>query len=298
MNNNSEKETMNANPLPVAAGSINFNNNAAHVVPAAVDESYRMDLSAQEIQWARQIKTAIQADAELDTVSDYACAQLAIIEENNTERALERARHMQHLKEEYGIRDDYQDGSQRILETLHLFPEVFLSFAMNVREGNYCFVYDISKFEIHNLTKRLGGFEIFLCGGFYMCHAMSMDLEAIRRGNVLICDCGGFDWHKNINLKATRRIWTELLGQYPFQYQKIKYFNSGFFINMINSLKKRFLPREITDKIESGCKFDGRLCDFYLQPTVEAATERLHYRLSECLKQRYEHEANFSLPKD
>lgn len=100
-----------------------------------------------------------------------------------------------------------------------------------------------------------------------------------------------------MDFKTCRKVWTELLVVYPVKYQKMKYFNSGIFMNILQSLKRRFLPDHITDKIETGCKVYGhqRLGDIYLVPTVEEANLRNMMRFSDALEMRYRNETKFRL---
>lgn len=67
------------------------------------EEDNRTMLSEQEISWALNIKRVIESHPELDSLSDYAYAQLALIVKDNIQEAVERTQHMQCFREEYDI---------------------------------------------------------------------------------------------------------------------------------------------------------------------------------------------------
>ena len=183
-----------------------------------------------------------------------------------------------------------------IPEMIFLMKGVFLTFAYNQQDGNYCLAYDLSAADISQFRKRANGFEVGLCGGYYFSQAFICDFTAIRSGIIFMAECKDFDWTKNMDIGAFRRFWGELMAVYPFQIQKVKYFNSGFFINMINSLKKKFLPREITNRMEYGIQIEGKLGDMFLTPTPEEARARTILRFEQNLLIRYHNEATFRLP--
>ena len=253
-------------------------------------------LTQQELQWAWDIKLAIEADAEIDNRPDFCYAQLALHDQGNVPAALERAMHLQQLREEYKLLDNFQDGSRWVKELIFLMQGVFLSFSYNQRDGNYCLIYDLGALDISKFQKNSNGFEVCFSGGYYFCQAMTCDIQAIRNGIIFMAECSEFDWRKNMDIGTFRRFWSELMAVYPYKIQKVKYFNSGVFINMINSLKKRFLPREITERMEYGCKFEGSLRDTFLVPTLEQAMLRMLFRFEENLLKRYHNERTYELP--
>ena len=218
------------------------------------------------------------------------------MDHGNVEASLERARHMQAFREEYKIQDTLSDGKHWLAELLQLHQGSFLSFSYNHQDGNYCLIYDLAAVDLGVFKRHPRGYEITFSGGYYFCHGLSPDFDSMRRGVIFMAECKDYDWKKNLDITAVRRFWSELMAVYPFRYQKVKYFNSGMFLNLINSLKKKFLPQNITDKMEYGCKFDGRLSDVYLVPSVEAATTRIRLRMEDSLQRRYHHEATFRLP--
>ena len=279
------------------------------------DDPMRMEFQTpEERDLARKIRTALQSTPEIDNLSDYYCAQLAIATTANAadqgmahdsdeheemgiiRGAVHTAQHLQDLKEQYDIRDTQEDGHRSIRDLLKLVgPSVFLAFSFHSIGGNYCVIYDISQVKQERLKSQRDATEIFIRGMFYMCHALACDLEAVRRGGILICECEGFDWREHLDYGMVRKIYTEVSNAYPVTFQRFKYFHAGVFINMLNSLKRRILPKRMVDKIDRACQFDGNLSDIYLVPTPEVACEKVYRNFCEALTTRYDNQRNFRL---
>lgn len=259
-------------------------------------EDGRMELTPQELEWAWRLKQAIEPRSEVDNLTDFWYAQLALQVQGNTEAGVDRALHLQLFREEYNILDTLEESRKMIPDIMELLPGVALSLSYNHRDGNYVFVYDMGAFDFKKALQTPENARVLLAGCYYICHALCPDLEAIRRGVIIIAECSGFDWSRNMDLAFIRKMWTELLVDYPMDYQKYKYFNAGFFINMINSLKMRFLPHRITSKMETGCRFDGRLSDIYLVPNLKGCSKRVAGRMIDSLIRRHNNQKAYRLP--
>lgn len=270
----------------------------------------------EERDLARKIRTALQSTPEIDNLSDFYCAQLAIattanaadqgvVDESDEHEetgiirgAVHTAQHLQDLKEQYDIRDTQEDAHKSIRDFLNLMgPRAFLSFGFYRNGGSYCVIYDISQVKQERLKSRSDVADIVIRGMFYMCHALACDLEAVRRGGVLICECEGFDWKEHLDFAMVRKIYTEVSNAYPVTFQRFKYFHAGVFINMLNSLKRRILPKRMVDKIDRACQFDGNLSDMYLVPTPEAACEKVCRNFCKALTTRYNNQRSFRLDR-
>ena len=157
----------------------------------AVNDPHRMQITATERQRALAIKRAISNDPEIDPVSDFTCAQLALIVEDDIESALERLLQMQGFREEYGIRDTVAEAVQTMAHYLSLMPGAHLSFAFNYEDGNYVIIYDNNKMDCDILQQRESNIRTSLAGSYYTLKALCPDLEAVRKGAVLIIECEG-----------------------------------------------------------------------------------------------------------
>lgn len=262
-----------------------------------MDDPDRMDITDQEISWARAIKTAIEGDAEIDNLSDFMYVQLALIEKDNIEGALERAAQLQAFKEEYGILDTKSDGLKHLRDfVVKLFPKYILSFSFDSEStGSYVLIYDHKGFDIKALDTE-AKLVTWLATTYYSAFSLCPDFESIRSGVVVMAECEGYNWTKNIDVKTYQRFWSEIGVALPVKFRLHKHFHCGVFINLLFSLTKKFLPSEITSKFDMGCQFDGRLDEIYLIPTVAAANQRLLNNMGEALERRYSNMKSYSLP--
>ena len=150
----------------------------------------RMKITRQEHRLALAIREAIAASPDIDPISDMMCAQLAMIEGENIEAALERAEQLQAFREEYGVQDTAEDGIRLFARLNSLFPCFHLCLSYNHDGGNYVMIYDMTKFDLR-LLKTEEQINIWLGGSYYSQAALFPDLEAIRRGAILINELEG-----------------------------------------------------------------------------------------------------------
>jgi len=158
---------------------------------SAVASADRMHLTKEERLWAIDIKDVIEAEAELDNLSDFMYAQLALIERDNVEAALERAFTMQAFREEYKITDTFQDGRLFLKNLVDLFPGVYMSLSYNQRDGNYVMAIDLAKFDMQGIATP-EGVATWLGGGYYFFHCCCPDFESIRRGWCALFETEGY----------------------------------------------------------------------------------------------------------
>ncbi|CAB9504701.1 expressed unknown protein [Seminavis robusta] len=269
---------------------------AAVELPLGPFDHRRMQLTHAERQWALDIKQAIEDEPELDSVSDFWVAQLALIDQGDTAASLERAHQMQGLRQEYGILDTYEHGRQAIHDFMDLFPELLLSFSFNHVYGTYVLVFDTAKLYAKTLNTKPGAMATWLSAIYYVNHCMSPDLEAIRSGVVYIVECEGFEWSKHFGLQIFKKFWLELGTVYPFQFKQMRCFHTGLCFTLMVSMVKQYLPAKVHSKFTVGnlCSL-GRLDNVYYSPGVEFARNVLKLRLGESLDRRYRNEASFSL---
>lgn len=254
----------------------------------------RMELTEEETEWAKAIKTAVEASNEIDNLSDFMYAQYALIDQDNVQQALRRIQHFQIFRQEYRLLDTADEGTQILHRLVGLLTNIMLSVSFNQEEGNFVLVMDIAAFREKNL-KTDADYRYLLGFVYYIGHVLSPDFTAIRQGTFYVIECDGYDW-KNLTMSTRRRLWTESLAVYPYRIQQIKYFHTGIYANMAAALMKRFLPVEVYSNIAVGCQFAGRLDTFYAVPTRELANERFLRRTETCLIARYENIRDFRLP--
>lgn len=253
----------------------------------------RMELTKEELDWADAIKDCIEAMPDLDNLSDFMYAQLAIICEDDVTDAIERAFGLQIFREEYKIYDTREDGQRQMRNLLKLFPEQFLSFSFSQNDGTYVIIHDATKMNTTCLTTA-EKINDWFAACYYIHTSMSPDLESVRKGCISCVECEGFDWTMKQDFKLMHKMFFELLTCYPFRGQ-IKHFHTGMIINLIVATFRKILPPHLKDKLLVGLSFDCRLDQAFLVPTAAAANKRMLTKIDEALKRRYDNESTFSL---
>ena len=263
--------------------------------PLQLHDPSRMKLSKQETEWALNIKDTIEGFPDIDNLSDYMYAQLALVEQDNIEAAVERAYKLQLFQKEYGTLDSVADGMRHLRNLVEMFPKYLLSFAFD--GDNTIFVYNYKGFDRRalNTPEKL---RTWFVGCYYIAMCVTTDFKEIRDGPMAMAECGGYDWKHHIDLKLYKRFWDELVSGYPIRFQRWKLFHSGVFTNLLYSMMRKCIPDVIVSSIEIGCQMDCSLDEVFLAPTVEAANERLLDRMEKALAKRFGHESSFVLPEE
>lgn len=139
----------------------------------------RMLISNEERRRALNIKAAIEACEDLEPISDMMCVQFAIKDGDDVDCAVQRARHLQTFRREYGIADEYEEGCEISKGFLKQHPGHILSIAYNALEGNYVIIYDQANFT-DSVLKFDEQWRTMLGYGWYLYHALNPDIHAIR----------------------------------------------------------------------------------------------------------------------
>lgn len=246
-------------------------------------------LTRQELQWVRNIKRAFASDPELEPLSDFMVAQLALVSRGNAEDALFRAHGYQGFSEEYDIQDSVNLGVQCVQEFLEARPVGDFMYLSNTPLESPMFVSDLAKVQGFASRVRLRGY-------FYLLHASFSDLEQVRQGCVCLVDCKGFDWALNFGWKEYLAWWRELGGWYPSRTNDVRIFHTPSVANVMFAMGRKLMPAHERDRLKYGCTSAvGPLRNLYHQPTPEAARERILECVREGLERRYEVEASFRI---
>ena len=258
------------------------------------DDPRRMKLTAEERDWALDIKDMINMMPELESISDFWCAQLALTCKDNILDAFHKARALQHFKKEYRISDSLEDGCQNLRRLVHLFPEHFLSFSFSHQDSMYVNFVDMAKCDPSTqITTRRDEVHWF-AGSYYVMHALFPDFESVRKGCITVAECEGVGFEQKGAIKAMLQMSQELFSCYPFRGKVLNY-HTGAFYHIIATMMKKVLPTEVAEHFEVGYDFEYRLNEIYMVPTVEQANQRLLQRMEESLRTRFVNEQSFFL---
>lgn len=258
----------------------------------------RMRITTIEKDWALELKEGVEGLPDLGDLPDFMYVQLAIIEKGNLEGAIQRAYNLQEIEEAFDIRNTAEDGMRYLNENIQVHSEFFLSFSFAPRDSCYVFITDMKGFERKKLRARPDGDNLFVASTYYIGHCACPDFESVRNGIVMLVECDGYNWATNLDIRLAR-LWSSVHMAYPIRSKKMKYFNSGMFINLLHSTVKQFVSKEVMDSFEVGVKIEGdhTLDHIFLVPDAETTNHKLLLNYSKALKRRYENAKYFSLPE-
>ena len=170
-----------------------------------------------------------------------------------------------------------------------------MSFTFSDRDGCFVVAYDYAKIDTEKLSRP--EHRVTCTGGaYYQAHALCADFDSIRKGSIWIVEFDGHSWApRSWDLKYAEYFWNDFGSAYPMRTKAYKCFNTPALFHIYKSLSRPFIPKEVYNNIEVGCRFPERLDTIFCTPTLEAATERFLTRSFAWLERRYENERYFSL---
>ena len=286
--------------------------------PMGAYDNGRMVLGATEKDWALQIRAAVESHPEIDTISDFMCAQFAIVtlgeQLNNLgqpptpdpplDDILERIQGLQSLREEFSIHETYPQGCQVMRKIIcDLLPGWFIAMEYLPEKGQYLRVVGLTSFDM-SLFSQSEKVRLWHAAIYYINHCHTPDLEAARQGFVQCIECQGYEWRNPnmFHIKAFQEAAPSFV-LYPIHCSQTVHYNTGMFVKLLATMARRLLPKRMTESFEfeaSGCGegdtgHNSTLMDIFAQPTMADANQRLCLRLEDALQRRYDNEANFSL---
>ncbi|CAB9504812.1 expressed unknown protein [Seminavis robusta] len=253
-------------------------------------------LSVEEKERALLIKNAIEALPDLDNLSDFMYANMALV--GSVAESVEKAFLMQEVRQEYNIQLTYADGVRSLSAMIELMPLVFMCFSFNLEEERSLMVLDATKLRT-SIWRDPKNVEIIIRGAFYLCYATFPTLGIVRAGKTDIFEFEGFQMGKGmVDVQMGAQITCQTIGAFPSNVTT-KFYHTSVMANVINAMIKKLVPKEIGSKWEFGCQCaGGRLDRLYMVPTPEIATKRVLANLFKGLKIRMESERTFTLAKD
>ncbi|CAB9514859.1 expressed unknown protein [Seminavis robusta] len=202
----------------------------------------------------------------------------------------------QALKEEYGILDTIEQARRSIgICAEDYFPGFLLHFGLDEQMETSMIVYDFAKGDkqVFRCRDKVGN---CICCGYYVSHAKFSNLQFVRKGNIHIMECSGYDFSLNMfDIQIMKKLTIEVCGSYPSTFLQCFLYHTPLAFNVLASMIRRSLPDNLKSKFNVGYTFSGRLDEFYGLPTPEAASRRAVDNLCEALQVRYENERTFSL---
>ena len=224
-----------------------------------------------ELAWAITLKEAAQqVDSRVDAslISDWEYLQSAIVVKGDTAKALQRLRHLQAFKRQYGIiRDGSVEEAARDLRTfLQTHPGLYLSLADAVEEaaneetnvgncsspatklvGTQVFCSEYQYFQVGRMTSE-EAYSIYMRAAFYTLQASQYNLPSLRAGLLLLMDVHGALKYRSFKTEARAR---ELYGKaYPIRIQGVVLLRSGRMLRIAYKwLIRPLLSRKVKDTL-------------------------------------------------
>ena len=275
-------------------------------------------MSGQELQWALDIKQAVQDDPDLNELSDYDYSVYALVTKGDLENALYRIQGLQHFREEYKIHDTVEEGMELIKAFCKQQPWVILDLAyfpisvvrnvqtaeeevgptanQTLMDGYFILVMDYAAWNPKAL-KTEEDWRIFLGGMYYICKAARSDLHSVRKGLISLVETLGMSW-KNFSVDMFSRAWYHMYDYLPQQYQHIYWVHSSVMANITHSLLKT-LSKELGRKVQLGRSLGechSRLDTLYKVPSADQAQDKLLQTFEKYLHVGESNQGSFSLP--
>ncbi|CAB9504383.1 expressed unknown protein [Seminavis robusta] len=256
---------------------------------------------------ATAIKQRVESCSELDNLNDFQYAHYALVDDANTDAAVEKIRNLQEFRRRYHLNDTVEQGMQYLQAFMTQQPGFVLHLDCSAGTYETIRVLDVSKLNPSAaLVVGTGGdldynWRQLVCGLYYMHTACSPYLASIRQGVFEIADLDGVGAH-HLNMEFEYRRHGELVGCYPIKFKNIMAYNTGYFANVGWNLMKHLMNDNVRSSIQLGCQImDGaaggnrKLSDFYLQPSLEEAQRAVLDRARILLTIRYHNEQTFQL---
>lgn len=312
-------------PLPdekaaqdAASRSVVNNDNSAlleALAQALQDEEERvmalpsMQITEQEREWALAIKKAVEADDELKNLSDLEYVQYAIATEGDVPGSLKRAKGLQLFRQEYGINDTLDQGTNMLQAMLQDHePGLILSVdKVQTTTSDACddpdlfshFVFVLDFAKINPKGIHLPSHKRDTLGALYYAHhATQTTPAAIRNGCVFIAECEGMTFD-NISLDFLGSLFREMKSHYPIRIKEISWLRAATAATVMFALAKPFLPRHVRETVNLQYDFqayDGRLDALFLtKPTPEENAMFILQKTSSHLAERLRNEKLFRL---
>lgn len=204
--------------------------------------------TAEEIQWAVAIKRAAQADEGInaDKISDLEYLQYGIVFKSDVSKAMDRIKHMQDFKREFGIQlDGSLEHAERDINMFYaVHPGMYLALAA-LPDGTHVMCSDYGQFQKVGSQEAL---SIRMRGFFYHLQACQCNISAMRAGFCSLLDFSGTVITR-IPFKIQKRIFAVFSKAYPIRGRQVVMTNTSPVINFIwNILLRRFFSKKLRER--------------------------------------------------
>ena len=271
------------------------------------DPSQWNELTEEEHGWTKALRDAqFYADAEFaKTISDFQYAQHAIIAKDQVEKGLKRIRRLQEFKKAHGIADNGSITIEKAKEIIKKMdekaPGFIMSFGREEKDGEvhgrhvFSMRYDTflpANFDESDINNFFVGFYLWL-------EACQPDLESVRKGMAIVCECEGLGW-KNFSLDLEKRAAKLYQDAYPIRIKEMSVLHPNRLMKVFYALCKPFLSKRVKEVFNMNVNSEdikGRYSPELLPATLGGTQDQLDMfdKMIESLQHRLENEASFKL---
>lgn len=262
-----------------------------------VDDATTMRLFPAEVLHAQAIKRAVEADGEVDNLTDFEYVQFAITNRDlPVEDIVQKISLHQTFRKQYGILENPHFAMAALNRyTLQHYGGV-LCIQYLPAAGSYVSVMDWAAFTP---PKNEEEYRIYFAGMYFIFHTNMPDFEAIRNGLTYVVECEGVG-PRNVSHKHMERTAAELYSHYPRKQKEVYFLNSPLVVNIACSLFFRLVGRDLRECFKLGYQvlgWEGRRIDcLYKVPTAEFARMQMLETAREYMERRYRLMTTYRLP--
>lgn len=268
---------------------------------------HAMILFDEERRWALELKEAFRNSSHFGDdfhLCDLFFAQHAMVAKGNIAEALVRIGGLYQFFKEYKIDHTPEQAMFFMREFMKQQPGYILHMNVSSLTQQAWQVTDSEAFRLKTALADDDSWKICICGIYYSHYTLWTTLTAMRQGLFVEIECDSVGWH-NFNMEFTTRLFGELFSYMPIKFQTTRAYNTTVVANLLFSLARPFMSTSQNQSVQLGCQVLSvgdennqgarRLSEFYLQPTVGIATERMLHRNNILLRVRKYHESTFRL---
>ena len=295
---------------------------------AALTSTEIVCLSDHELDWAEQLRAAVDEEDEDDLdaeVSDLEVAQHALAASGDLNQALTSLRHFQGLRRSLKIQHNTKHALQVLRQFMEQHPGVLLkivdhskaaptpgqlsngsnkrkrSSPASAEEKGFLVVLDMATL-LKNLSRAKDStqsWDTVMAALYYVHLLLTPDLNAMRAGGTLVLDCQNLEWNVGATESLCLRLWEDLLQYLPINAAA----SNAWLYNVqvasreacaLTELCQTILSKPALQRIYLNCEMDG-MADLFLC-TDAAQTQKLLLKDAEkILNERFLHEEEFLL---
>jgi len=212
----------------------------------ATQNDSKHTLSAEELSWAADLKSALAAKGIPIPQPDLLLAQFALVGKGNTENAMKRVQKYQKVIEgEYGYRTGSAANSAASGFMNSRWPGSFWS--AGVADGHPVLVHDAAKYKPGEL-KGDEQFRTLVQEWLLIMDACAADLDWARSGVVFVQSNRGVGW-SNFSLEMEKRLAPIYQESYPLRFKRVHMVDNGPLVATFISLCKLFLSKKLQERI-------------------------------------------------